>query len=239
MDSKTLIATLMEGPGLKPPAGVVPNFVNPYSRQDYGFFELGLCLGLSTVLIGVGAYTKLAIMKSVGREDYVLFLTWLLFIVYCTLGFLAMQYGGGAHQWDVRLADVVKFGQFANAVEVLACFLNLILKIAILLQYLRLFVPTRNRIYYLVYFFMWFNGLFDVAVALVFIFQCKPRRKIWMGDLVPGECVNLGATLISAGIINAFTDFLVLGLPIFTVWRLLLPIKKKVGISAIFALGLL
>ncbi|KAL9611562.1 MAG: hypothetical protein Q9167_003809 [Letrouitia subvulpina] len=229
----------MKGPGLKPPTGVVPNFVNPFSRQDYGFLELGLCLGLSTVLIGVRAYTKLAIVKSVGREDCILFLTWLVFVAYCTLGFLAMRYGGGMHQWDVRLAHVVKFGQVANAIEVIACFLNLIVKIAILLQYLHLFVPTQNRIYYLVHFFMWFNGLFDVALALVLFFQCKPRRKIWMGDLVPGKCVNFGATLISAGIINAFTDFLVLGLPLFTVWRLQLPMKKKVGISAIFALGLL
>lgn len=239
MDSNTLVATLMEGPGLMPPPGVVPNFIDPYSCQDYGFLELGLCLGLSTVLIGVEAYTKLAIVKSVRREDCILFITWLVFVVYCTLGFLAMRYGGGVHQWDVRLAHVVKFGQFANAIELIACFLILIVKIAILLQYLRLFVPIRNGMYYLVHFFMWFNVLFDIALALVLFFQCKPRHKIWMGDLVIGKCVNFGATLISAGVISASTDFLVLGLPLFTVWRLQLPMKRKVGISTIFGLGLL
>ena len=114
----------------------------------------------------------------------------------------------------------------------------LVTKLAILVQYLRIFVPSRNKVFYLTHFIIWFNVLFYIAVALVTIFQCTPREKIWQ-PFLPGKCVNFNAILIAGAAINVASDFAILALPIGSVWRLQMALRNKVGISAIFAVGLL
>ncbi len=69
-------------------------------------------------------------------------------------------------------------------------------------------------------------------------FLCTPRRKIWT-PTVPGKCLNFSAILISGAIINIISDFAVLALPIGSVWQLQMATKHKIGISAVFAVGLL
>ena len=69
--SEAEMAALLMGPGLEPPTGVLPNFVNPYSYKDYILFTLILCLAMSTVLVAIRMYTRGFIAKSIGLEDCV------------------------------------------------------------------------------------------------------------------------------------------------------------------------
>lgn len=85
---------------------------------------------------------------------------------------------------------------------------------------------------------VWFNLLLYVAIMLLSIFQCIPRGKIW--DLsVPGHCINLGVCQTISASMNVFSDFAMLLLPIESIWRLQMAIKQKLGITAVFAVGLL
>ena len=62
--------------------------------------------------------------------------------------------------------------------------------------------------------------------------------KIWL-PLVPGTCVNQRAAQMTSGVFNVVSDFAILVIPIFSVWDLRLPQKKKLGLLAIFGTGLL
>lgn len=55
--------------GLPPPPGVIPNFVNPYSRGWLIILTIVICLTLTTLLIGIRICTKFLITKSHGWED--------------------------------------------------------------------------------------------------------------------------------------------------------------------------
>lgn len=128
--------------------------------------------------------------------------------------------------------------QIANIVCIIYVLLMLMIKSAVLLQYLRIFVPQRNRSFYLAWILIGINIVFNIGLALTLAFQCVPRRKIW-APWLPGRCINVGATLMISAVSNTVTDFATLLLPMYTIWNLQLPLKRKLGISAVFTIGLL
>ena len=56
-------------PGLQPPPGVVPNFVNPESRAHATIVGNGVATGIMMVFVITRMYTKLFISKAFGWED--------------------------------------------------------------------------------------------------------------------------------------------------------------------------
>ena len=128
--------------------------------------------------------------------------------------------------------------QIAYIVSIIYILLMLTIKSAVLLQYLRLFVPSRNRSFYLTWLLIAINIVFNIGFVFAYAFQCTPRRKIW-SPWLPGRCINSGATLVISAISNTITDFATLLLPMYTIWSLQLPFKRKLAISALFAIGLL
>ncbi|KAL8680136.1 MAG: hypothetical protein Q9224_003991 [Gallowayella concinna] len=133
---------------------------------------------------------------------------------------------------------VTALAWYANIISVIYLLLMLVLKSAVLLQYLRLFVPGRNHVFYLTWLLIAMNSIFNLGLTLAFAFQCIPRRKIW-DPSIPGRCINIGTTLMISAVSNTVTDFATLLLPLYTVWRLHLPWQRKLGISAVFMIGLL
>ncbi|KAL8724574.1 MAG: hypothetical protein Q9181_006767, partial [Wetmoreana brouardii] len=78
-------------------------------------------------------------------------------------------------------------------------------KVAVLLQYLRIFVPARNRNFYLTWSLVAVNLVINISLAFSFAFQCIPREKIWTPTL-EGQCIDLGAAFLVSGITNTITD---------------------------------
>lgn len=73
---------------------------------------------------------------------------------------------------------------------------------------------------------------------LVQIMECLPREKFW-NPTVPGHCVNLPVVLITGAVINIISDFSILVLSMGKIWQLQMSQKKKLGVSTVFAAGLL
>ena len=77
-------------------------------------------------------------------------------------------------------------------------------------------------------------------VASIFaIAQCTPREKIWNPLMTTGQCINTSAAYLSTAIFNVVTDFAILILPMQPLWKLQMPVKKKVLTTATFATGFL
>ena len=104
-------------------------------------------------------------------------------------------------------------------------------KLSILLQYLRLFVPThKGKTYYLIQCNIWLNLLFYILFCLLSTLACIPRRKIWEPS-TPGHCINEKLFLIITAAFNIVSDFSILLLPLGKIWRLQMPVRRKVGVS--------
>jgi hypothetical protein len=114
-------------------------------------------------------------------------------------------------------------------------------KIAILLQLLDIFAPPqvlRNLRWYTLWTLIGLNTAFFTTLMFVEIFQCVPRKKIW-NPTVQGKCININQTFVATGVINVVDDWVILILPLVWTWKLQLRTKQKIGVSLIFATGLL
>ena len=56
-------------PGLQPPPGVTPNFVNPYNQSKYTPTMVATLLPVATAVVWIRMYTKIRLIKSHGWED--------------------------------------------------------------------------------------------------------------------------------------------------------------------------
>lgn len=56
-------------PGLQPPPGVIPNFVNPPTLVPLGIAVLVLCLTVTTILVVTRVYLRTFLVKAWGWDD--------------------------------------------------------------------------------------------------------------------------------------------------------------------------
>lgn len=116
------------------------------------------------------------------------------------------------------------------------------IKLSILLQYLRIFVPIpkEDRLLFMsIHVTMWSSFVFYITTMMFVVTICSPRKKIWNPLLTTGRCYNYNAVYIAIGIFNVVSDIVILIIPMFPIWKLPLPIKTRIGVMAVFAAGLL
>lgn len=168
------------------------------------------------------------------------------------------NHNAGIHQWDIQVINLIKWTKvsyislsnlstvskscmrkIANGIEISYIPIIFITKLSILLLFLRVFVPGgRTRTYWIIQSVILFNFLFYLANLPVEIWPCVPRSKLWT-PTEPGHCINNEEVFVAGGTINVISDFTILLLPIVEVWRLHMSTQRKIGVSAVFATGLL
>lgn len=115
--------------------------------------------------------------------------------------------GLGIHQWNFQLKNMSRFlyvrqpgtqrSQFealtnAKYVHIWSIFFGLTLmclKTAILMEWLRLFVPRkRSFLSWALHFLIWANVVFYGSGTIIEIWRCIPREKIWNPLHEGGSC---------------------------------------------------
>ena len=67
--TQAALRTLLEGPAVSPPAGVVPNFDHPTNLDIYVTLTITLCVAFSTVAVILRMCTKVFIVRVLAWED--------------------------------------------------------------------------------------------------------------------------------------------------------------------------
>ncbi|GAT25603.1 ribosomal protein L36e [Aspergillus luchuensis] len=205
-----------------------PSYDYRYSHQPWNVVTQTVCLVLSTGFVAMRLYSKIHITKAPGWED-------------CFVGISleADRHGIGVHQWEVDPHDLSDFAKLINASQVLYGPLIFLTKLSIFLFYLRVFAPSpKCNQWWFIQILMGLNFFFYLADTIVKIFECTPRARIW-DKAVPGRCIDAAIPVLVTSIVNVVSDIMMLLMPIRCVWRLQITLRKKVGITAIFAAGLL
>lgn len=113
-------------------------------------------------------------------------------------------------------------------------------KLSIFLLYLRTFYPSRwTR--YLTYFGITVNLIVYSGTTIAFGALCVRRPgETWIQDQMTRRCsYNTRAVGYTQGIFGVISDLFIFILPLPVIWGLQMPTKRKVGVIAIFATGLL
>ncbi|KAI0914583.1 hypothetical protein F4823DRAFT_636026 [Ustulina deusta] len=231
---------ILNGPALAPPAGVVPNLDNPPNGNVLclGIITFLLILATSTFILAV--YVKLFYVKKLYLEDFLAFAGFVLYVaqVYCSLDLIA-HFGLFVHQWNVRVKDLASILYLVHIGSEFYAVCITLLKTAILLEWVRIFVPraTRGGFFWTCHILLWTNVVFYTAILISANLTCKPYAKLWDKTL-PGNCSDNNEFDVATASYNLISDVLILLLPQRMIWRLHLETKKKIGIAVIFAIGI-
>ena len=153
--------------------------------------------------------------------------------------------------WE-RTAHKISEGQASVTSNLLACsrilqtfvgiqtlyFLNAVLtKVSLLLLYYRIFgVVKKFRI--AIYVSLFIVVAYWIPCTIIAFLGCTPFERNW-NKTIPGSCVDLVTFFRWNGICNLLIDFLILLLPLPMVWTLNIPVRQRLELTGIFALGLL
>lgn len=184
-------------------------------------------------------YVSLFIQRPFKWDDGLIFVSWLAMIAYSAILLETVKHGSFVDIWNLSAGDAMLWGQFANIEEIIYAPLMFATKLAVLVLYLRVFVPPRSQkswVYYSILFIVAYNACYYVANLFTVIFNCVPREKIWNSS-VEGTCVDTYDVLIVTAALNMASNFMMVLLPMTVIWRLRMSRKKKIEISVVFAFG--
>ena len=113
-------------------------------------------------------------------------------------------------------------------------------KTAILLDWVRLFSPQgiRGTFWWIAHVLITLHTLFYTAAIVASVLHCVPIEATWY-VWIPGKCYNVKALRGASGCFNVVTDVAILVLPLRSIWSLRMSTRKRIGVSAIFSVGLL
>lgn len=112
---------------------------------------------------------------------------------------------------------------------------NTCVKISIVHLYIRIF-PGRlfSKFCYGV---IILTSCYFLSVLLEAFVLCKPVSYNWDKTIPGGKCANENLAFLLAGITNLLIDAIVVILPIPMLWRLQMPLIRKLGVLGMFGLG--
>ncbi|KAL5380300.1 hypothetical protein DPSP01_007874 [Paraphaeosphaeria sporulosa] len=210
--------------------------------QNWFLIVAILCIAFAGIFLIVRVYTKLAIVRSFELADYFLFMTFPLILAEVGIGYQMVKWGSGVHQWQVTNDQLFHQLYWANLGQIVYCPLSFFVKMAILVQYLRLFAPSRsvNRA---MFFGAWGTIISCIILYTVLIFwtafYCHPRKAIWDKLTPDAKCSDVNDITLAQGAFNMASDIIILVLPTSGLWSLNVPLGRKIAVTLLFATGLL
>ncbi|UDD64236.1 hypothetical protein AFCA_011477 [Aspergillus flavus] len=86
---------------------------------------------------------------------------------------------------------------------------------------------------------IWINLVFYLISSFLEIFACRPLNKAWDPLITRGSCMDMFLLNCIASSVNAASDLIILVLPQLRIWRLQMPLPKKLAVSAVFLFGII
>jgi hypothetical protein len=86
---------------------------------------------------------------------------------------------------------------------------------------------------------LWINVMYYFAAVVVELKICTPRAKKGDPTIQGGSCNSVSEFRLGLAMLNVVTDLVIIALPQRVIWRLYLPLKRKLALSALFLVGIL
>ncbi|KAI0836348.1 hypothetical protein F5Y06DRAFT_273979 [Hypoxylon sp. FL0890] len=232
---------LLNSPGLEPPKGVTSNFTSPHNRNEIvvGVMIVGVFFAIVTGLLRL--YSRVFVMRNFNLEDYIGLTAYFPYF-----GVIVMQAITTSHigflidQWNVHLGIYLDLLMYLYIYRIVYCLVMLLAKTAILLEWIHIFNPGRERNW-----FFWgarsmilINVVSYIIAIILTSVSCVPTKKIWK-PWIDGHCFDRRTEDILTAWINLFIDLAIILLPQPVIWRLNMTRGRKIGISIIFSVGLI
>ncbi|OAA43726.1 Glycosyltransferase, DXD sugar-binding motif protein [Metarhizium rileyi] len=232
---------ILEGPSMTPPPGVRPNLVNPPNSNDMAIAIGVVCILLCSTAYAIRIFHRTMVIRLWKLEDNISVLAFLCYIGFAATVFLHMRFAGFlVHQWDIRFRLYQKTIENTIAFSLSYALTMLFAKVAILLEWLHIFVPDHKDSAF-------FRATWCLIVLNVVLYSigfiaesltCMPLRGLWE-PWTDATCLSKRAVDLASAYFNILMDIFILILPQRVIWKLHLVRNKKIVVSVIFSAGIL
>ncbi|KAK8191963.1 hypothetical protein HDK77DRAFT_62183 [Phyllosticta capitalensis] len=239
--SSEAIEAILAQPALAAPEGVTPDFDNPPNENALAWFVTTFCMVVATTFFLFRLYGRIFVDKKFRVEEA---------LVICAYGAYwgtayaayALIYTPGyyVHTWNLHNKDLVRplylilvYGCCYSAVLPL-------LKTAILLDWCRIFVPSSrsdNPFWWCCVCISIVQCVWGILCIGLLNGQCPEHRAIWEFWLQK-KCYSLPKVMLTSASVQVVTDITMALLPHKFIWGLQMSLRRKVGISFIFSVGI-
>lgn len=155
-------------------------------------------------------------------------------ILTCPL--LVGQHGGGYPFAELSPKEQIAFKKFCYIATILYCPMALFVKIALLAILTRIFAPFRGKVWF-IYIFLGCLCCYYTVALIVKIRICGPIPRYWLGEQVPGTCLDQTAALIADSVISVVSDLIILILPLPLTWSLQMSRNRKLRVIGLLGAG--
>ncbi|MCJ1285448.1 hypothetical protein MMC26_004788 [Xylographa opegraphella] len=193
-------------------------------------------LGISCVILRI--YARHLKNTSLAFNDYAAVLA-LIFSLSLSASVCAAagEFGLGAHDADLENppADLTNILKSLFSFQITWALANTFIKLSVCHLYVSPLRPFRVAAYTI----MGLSIVYGFAVLLETLLICKPIAFNWDTTIEGGSCANQTQAFEAVGILNLLTDIAIIILPMPWLWTLQLPFSKKIGLTAIFGIGII
>ncbi|RMZ67765.1 integral membrane [Pyrenophora seminiperda CCB06] len=170
-----------------------------------------------------------------GADDWMIVVSLMVCFAAGGLNYGMIHWGLGKHAVNLPPGNITMVLKLLVAFECVYCTGVGMVKLSLLLMYMRIF-PTKDfRIGAYILGFLTIGWV--IAINFVSIFQCHPIKKAWLGPAIEGTCINLKASFIGNAIPNILTDIAILCMPVTQVLKLQVSVAHRASLIFMFALG--
>ncbi|KLU83367.1 hypothetical protein MAPG_02429 [Magnaporthiopsis poae ATCC 64411] len=198
------------------------------NRIGYGISITVVCPVIALIFIALRIYTRAFLVKKVYWEDYTIIAA-MVFSIFLDVFVVIVPFQLTQHAFAQNL-------QFMPAVCVGYTTTHTLLKLSIVLQYLRICVMRFER--YFCYVLMALLGCGFCTFVAASLRSCVPLYALWTPNVPGAQCLSPWWDIASLSWIMAM-DFIILIGPLFILRHLTIPWPQRVVLGLVLALGTL
>ncbi|KAH7131010.1 integral membrane protein [Dactylonectria macrodidyma] len=210
------------------------------SRQVAAMVVSGLCIFVTCLVVGLRLFAKFKNSKPFDYSDMAIIVA-LIFNtgLHADMFIMVLRGGFSFHVQDVAM----RFGPdaltlFFKCIMVFALLWNAttcFTKLSILLMYVTVF-PIRRMMLACralgIFIILW-----NIGGVLGGLLVCRPISMNWDQTTPGGKCGNQPMYYMALGIINILVEVTLLGLPFPVLYKLQMPLRKKLVVFGMFSVG--
>ncbi|KAL3302578.1 integral membrane protein [Colletotrichum asianum] len=192
-----------------------------------------MCLTTLVISVRVGVRASL---RTYGLDDVLIVASWVFTMAMCIQTLVSAHAGFGRHHQDVDSVNYERFLKLTISTSSTYSYGLALAKMSFAVLYIRM-LPER-RLIIVNKTIVVFLCCQAIEESMIPIFQCHPIAKAWIPSMV-GTCLDLPVLWWIGFAFNLCTDLILFIQPIPFLWRLQLPIIKRLGLIAMLSLGLM
>ncbi|KIW17983.1 hypothetical protein PV08_02269 [Exophiala spinifera] len=223
-----------------------PNYINPPTRGP-GLEVVSILFSIvGLAVVATRIYSRLLITRAPGWDDFLIVVGLAFSIAASVMTTIGNKlYFSGRHIWDVPPSTFTPLRLNVWITEWLVVLAGTAIKISVLLFYRRLSVKFPRGFLIATWVGIVYMILYVLAFTLTLLLICRPTDSYW-NSFTPNwaathkfHCADQSVSIPSAVGLSVLGDFYTTILPLLLIYRLKLPLKQKLALYSLFALGFL